>query len=128
MPLAFSDHPTPLATVYDCMDELTAFDGAPPALRAREAELFRRADLVFTGGQSLYEAKRAQHPRVYAFPSSVDRAHFAQARAIAEDPPDQAAIPHPRLGFFGVIDERMDRNLLAVIAAARPDWHLVIVG
>jgi UDP-galactopyranose mutase len=128
MALAFSDHLTPLATVYDCMDELSAFAGAPPLLRAREAELFRRADLVFTGGQSLYEAKRTQHPRVYAFPSSVDRAHFAQARAITEEPPDQAAIPRPRLGFFGVIDERMDRDLVAGIAAARPDWKLVIIG
>ena len=128
MALGFTRHLAPLLTVYDCMDELAAFAGAPSALREREAELFAAADLVFTGGQSLYAAKRRQHPRVYAFPSSVDRAHFARARANAADPADQAGIPRPRLGYFGVIDERMDLPLLAALAAARPDWHLVMVG
>lgn len=126
--MAFTGHLTPQAMVYDCMDELSAFKGASPALRKYEAELFRRADLVFTGGQSLYEAKRNQHSNVYAFPSSVDVAHFAQARKITEDPSDQVDIPHPRLGFFGVIDERMDIELLNGIADARPDWHLVMIG
>jgi UDP-galactopyranose mutase len=97
-------------------------------MRISEANLLARADLVFTGGQSLYEAKRGQHPRVFAFPSSVDAAHFARARREIEDPADQAAIPHPRLGFFGVIDERMDLDLLAAVADARPDWHLAIIG
>ena len=128
MAMGFTRHWEPLAVVYDCMDELSAFKGASPLLREREAELFRRADLVFTGGQSLYEAKRNQHENVYAFPSSVDVAHFAQARTNKEDPADQANIPHPRLGFFGVIDERMDIELLDGIAEARPDWHLVMIG
>lgn len=128
MALAFTEHLTPLATVYDCMDELSAFKGAPPILRDREAQLFQRADLVFTGGQSLYEAKRHQHAHVYAFPSSIDVNHFAQARQGNSDPVDQAEIPHPRLGFFGVIDERMDLELLEAIVVAQPDWHLVIIG
>lgn len=128
MAIAFTQHLQPLATVYDCMDELSAFKGASPALREYEAELFCRADLVFTGGQSLYEAKRDQHPNVYAFPSSVDVAHFAEARNVTEDPLDQANIPHPRLGFCGVIDERMDIELLSGLADARPDWHLVMIG
>lgn len=128
MALAWTRHLKPLATIYDCMDELSAFRGAPPALREREAELFRRADLVFTGGQSLYEAKRDQHHAVYAFPSSIDAPHFAQARSALGDPEDQAGIPRPRLGFFGVIDERMDIELLDALAAARPDWHLVLIG
>jgi UDP-galactopyranose mutase len=128
MAMAFTRHLQPLGIVYDCMDELSAFKGASPALRKYEAELFACADLVFTGGQSLYEAKRDQHPNVYAFPSSVDVAHFAQARNITEDPLDQANIPYPRLGFCGVIDERMDIQLLSGIAGARPDWHLVIIG
>ncbi|WP_392532562.1 UDP-galactopyranose mutase [Nostoc sp. C117] len=127
MAIAFTDHLQPQAVVYDCMDELSAFQGASPTLKNYEAVLFRRADLVFTGGQSLYESKVNQHPNVYAFPSSVDVAHFGQARNIQE-PEDQAHIPHPRLGFFGVIDERMDIELLAGIAEARPDWHLVIIG
>jgi UDP-galactopyranose mutase len=128
MARAFTRHLEPLAVVYDCMDELSAFKGASPLLKEREAELFSRADLVFTGGQSLYEAKRNQHENVYAFPSSVEVAHFAQARTFKEDPADQANIPHPRLGFYGVIDERMDLELLEGIAEARPDWHLVMIG
>ncbi|MBD3884684.1 glycosyltransferase family 1 protein [Phormidium tenue FACHB-886] len=116
------------AVVYDCMDELAAFKGAHPQLQARETHLFKLADLVFTGGRSLYEAKQHQHANVHAFPSSIDTAHFAQARDRVEDPPDQAAIPHPRMGFYGVIDERMDLELLDGIAEARPDWHLVIIG
>ncbi len=128
MALGFTDHLAPLGIIYDCMDELSLFAGAPPILRQRELELFRRADLVFTGGQSLYEAKRLQHPRVWAFPSSVDVPHFKQARAITEDPADQAAIPHPRLGFYGVIDERLDLRLLTELADLRPDWQFVLVG
>jgi UDP-galactopyranose mutase len=128
MPVAWTRHLDPAAVVYDCMDELSAFRGAPPELKQREAELFRRADLVFTGGRSLYEVKREQHPEVHAFPSSIDRAHFARAREITADPPDQAGIPHPRLGFFGVVDERLDIELLDAVAAARPDWQLVIIG
>lgn len=128
MAMAFTRHLEPLVTVYDCMDELSLFAGAPPSLKACEDELFKRAELVFTGGQSLYEIKRNQHPNVYAFPSSIDKAHFAQARNFKADPLDQADIPHPRLGFFGVIDERMDLELLAGIAEAKPNWHLVIIG
>jgi len=129
MAIAFTAHlDRPLAVVYDCMDELSAFRGAPASLRALEAGLFERADLVFTGGQSLYEAKRDQHPHVYAFPSSVDSAHFAQARLPQQDPTDQAAIGHPRLGFYGVIDERMDLDLLASVADAQPEWQLVLLG
>jgi UDP-galactopyranose mutase len=128
MAIGWARHLQPVGTVYDCMDELSAFKGAPRALKDREAELFRRADLVFTGGQSLYEVKRDQHKNVYAFPSSIDAPHFAQARSIVDEPADQASIPHPRMGFFGVIDERMDIELLDAVAAARPDWHLVIIG
>jgi len=116
------------AVVYDCMDELSAFRGAPPELLTLEEELFDRADIVFTGGHSLQEAKQGRHPRVYPFPSSVDVAHFAKARAIRREPKDQAGIPHPRLGFFGVIDERMDLDLVRDLAVSHPDWHLVMLG
>jgi UDP-galactopyranose mutase len=129
--LGFTHHLQPQAVIYDCMDELSAFRGAPQSLRFRETELFRRADLVFTGGQSLYEAKRQQYPQhrhLHAFPSSIDAQHFAQARTLTEEPADQAAIPHPRLGFFGVIDERLDIELISGIADARPDWQLLMIG
>ncbi len=116
------------AVIYDCMDELSAFRGAPPGLRLAEAELFRAADLVFTGGKSLYEKKRHQHRSVHCFPSSIDRKFFSTARNISQSPADQAGIPGPRLGFCGVIDERMDADLVCGIADLRPEWHIVMLG
>lgn len=116
------------AVVHDCMDELAAFDFAPPGLREAEAALLRAADLVLTGGQAIFEAKRPLHDNVHAFPSSVDQAHFRQARAPLAAPADQAAIPAPRLGYVGVIDERLDLDLLAAAAKARPDWSFVMIG
>ena len=128
MSLGFTRHLTPELTVYDCMDELSAFMGAPPELLEREAELLKRADLVFTGGYSLFEAKRDRHPRVHPFPSSVDTAHFAQAREPMFQPGDQSEIPHPRLGFYGVIDERFDVELIDQLSQKRPDWQFVLIG
>ena len=128
MALEFTRHLRPRAVVYDCMDELSAFAGAPASMREREQELLSRADVVFTGGQTLFESKRHCHPNVHAFPSSVDVEHFARARAPQPDRDDQAHIPHPRLGFFGVVDERMDLDLIRELAAARPDWQLILVG
>ncbi|WP_284734624.1 UDP-galactopyranose mutase [Sphingosinicella terrae] len=128
MMLPFSRHVTADCTVYDCMDELANFRFAPPRLLTLEQELIDAADLVFTGGYSLYEAKRDRHDRVHPFPSSVDRGHFAQARAPLPEPEDQSVLPGPRLGFFGVVDERMDVDLLAAVADAHPDWSIVVVG
>lgn len=119
---------SPLAVVYDCMDELAAFRSSPWPLQERERIVLRQADLVFTGGQSLYEARRTRHPDVHCFPSGVDIRHFASALRGGQEPEDQVDIPHPRLGFYGVIDERMDLDLLAGVADARPGWHLVLVG
>lgn len=128
MMLPFSEHVVADCTVYDCMDELANFKGAPPQLLPLERRLLAAADLVFTGGYSLYEAKRASHAKVYPFPSSVDVAHFGAARREGAEPVDQARLPRPRLGFYGVVDERMDLDLLAALADARPDWSIVIVG
>ena len=128
MMLPFSRHVESACTVYDCMDELANFRFAPPELLGLESELLAAADVVFTGGYSLYEAKRDRHPNVHAFPSSVDRAHFARARAITAQPKDQANLPTPRLGFYGVVDERMDLALLAALADAHPEWSVVVVG
>ncbi len=118
------------AVVYDCMDELAAFKFAPERLKQLERELVGMADVVFTGGYSLYEAKRGWHANIHPFPSSVDRSHFAKARSLsgATEPADQAALPHPRLGFYGVIDERMDMTLVAALADAHPEWSVVMVG
>lgn len=128
MALQFSAHLSPAVTVYDCMDELSAFQGASPKLISLERELFARADVVFCGGASLYAAKRNQHGNVHLFPSSIEREHFAPARTGQPDPGDQAEIPHPRVGFYGVLDERLDRDLLRDVAALRPDLHFVLLG
>jgi UDP-galactopyranose mutase len=130
MALNFTRHLKPSVTVFDCMDELSAFKNAPAQLKNLEKELFDRADLVFTGGRSLYEAKKAAHPSVHAFPSSIDRDHFGQARTVSaeKEPEDQKEIPRPRFGFFGVIDERFDIELLSAVANARSDWHFIVIG
>jgi UDP-galactopyranose mutase len=128
MALGYSGHLEGRATVYDCMDELSAFRGAPPEMLEREEELLRRADLVFTGGPSLHEAKRGRHPSVHLFASSIDAAHFAQARGALPDPADQAGIAHPRIGFYGVLDERLDTELLRDAALLRPEWQWVLIG
>ena len=131
LPLALRLQPALMA--YDCMDELSLFMGAPPELAQREAELMAMADVVFTGGPSLYRAKQERHPNVHCFASSVDAAHFGRARARERggdmvEPPEQRDLPHPRLGYYGVIDERLDLPLLAAVAEAHPEWHIVLVG
>ncbi|WP_411286372.1 UDP-galactopyranose mutase [Phenylobacterium sp.] len=128
MMLSFTRHLEAVCTVYDCMDELANFKFAPAELTILERELMAAADVVFTGGYSLWEAKRDRHTNIHPFPSSVDRNHFAKARVLREEPADQAALAWPRLGFYGVVDERMDLELIAALAAARPDWSIVIVG
>ncbi|MEA2563162.1 MAG: hypothetical protein QOH06_4666 [Acidobacteriota bacterium] len=128
MAIPFTEELEPLGVVYDCMDELSLFRGAPRELLDREAKLLAAADLVFTGGQSLYEAKRERHPRVHPFPSSIEAEHFRQARQACSEPADQAALPRPRMGYFGVIDERLDLDLIAAVADSRSDWQIVMVG
>jgi UDP-galactopyranose mutase len=123
MMLGFSRHLAPPCTVYDCMDELANFRFAPPDLLTREAELLEAADLVFTGGYSLFDAKRERHPQVFPFPSSVDKPHFARARLAQREDSKR-----PLFGFFGVIDERMDLELIDAVCAARPDWDFELVG
>jgi glycosyltransferase involved in cell wall biosynthesis len=128
MMLPFSRDIDPDLTVFDAMDELSKFKFAPTKLIKLEQELIDRSDIVFTGGSSLYEAKKDRHARVHCFPSSVDRAHFCKARARQFDPADQEDLPRPRLGYYGVIDERFDTELLDKVAEMRPDWSFVIVG
>lgn len=120
--------PNPAAVVYDCMDELRRFAFAPPELGAREARLLERADVVFTGGHELFLAKSRLHPNVHAFGCGVDFAHFNAAAGSVEAAPDVLRVPGPRLGYVGVLDERLDWPLLAELAEADPSWSLVMVG
>lgn len=129
MAMRFSGHLDAALCVYDCMDELSNFKGAPSELKELERRLMARAGLVFTGGMSLYDAKRKLHRAVHAFPSSIDAVHFGKARAWSgEEPRDQAGIARPRIGFFGVIDERLNTALVDEVAALRPDWQFVMIG
>jgi glycosyltransferase involved in cell wall biosynthesis len=128
MPIAIGNAFDPQFIMYDCMDELSLFKDAPPVLREREKELFEKAALVFTGGHNLYQAKKNSHHNIHPFPSSIDKAHFAQARQITADPEDQANIPHPRFGFYGVIDERFDIELIKQVTERKPEWQFVIIG
>lgn len=126
LPLLNTVHPS--AVVYDCMDELSAFRNAPKQLLQRESALLNIADVVFTGGPSLYEVKRERHANAHCFPSSVDLKHFSQALERSKAHPSQLQLRIPRFGYYGVIDERFDIGLLRAVADARPEWELVIVG
>jgi glycosyltransferase involved in cell wall biosynthesis len=124
----------PRAVVYDCMDDLASFRFAPPQLLERERALMELADVVLTGGPSLYEARKQRHPNIHCLPSAVDAAHFAPCNLDGDDLESTLAaelhrtLPHPRLGFFGVIDERLDLGLVERLADLRPDWHVVMAG
>ena len=128
MALEFSRKLMPAVTIYDCMDELSAFKFAPPSLKQLEKELFKKADVVFTGGHSLYEAKQHQHQNIHPFPSSIDKQHFSKARTYKKAPKDQQNIVRPRIGFFGVIDERFDIDLIREMADNRPQWQFILIG
>ena len=126
--LAYSEQLDPELVIYDCMDELSLFRFASPMLKDWEKRLFSKADLVFTGGMHLYEAKKGLHTNIHGVPSGIDVDHFAKARRSLKDPPDQASIPHPRIGYYGVVDERFNIDLLSTVAKTRTDWHFIIVG
>jgi glycosyltransferase involved in cell wall biosynthesis len=138
LPLMAGLHPS--AVIYDCMDEPSAFHHAPTPLAElaerteRERALMARADLVLCGGPSLYESRAGQHANLHCLPSAVDPAHFAAASLRDDDPMAaratalQGDLPRPRLGYFGVIDGRMDLDLVAALAEARPDWKIIMAG
>jgi len=118
------------AIVYDCMDELSQFKGAPPALIEREKKLLAVADVVFCGGQKMRKKRLPYNDNCYFFGTGVDIQHFGTA--LSENLPIAPEIAAfngaPVLGYFGVVDERIDYELLAKLADARADWHIVMVG
>jgi glycosyltransferase involved in cell wall biosynthesis len=113
--------------VYDCIAEPAAPAELARDLAQREHSLLKLADLVFTGGPSLFRLKQALHDNVHCLPSSVDKEHFAAA-VEGGDHPEQASFAHPRFGFFGVIDQRFDPVSVSLLADAHPDWQIVMVG
>ncbi|MDB5380447.1 MAG: UDP-galactopyranose mutase [Rhodospirillales bacterium] len=124
----FSAHVDWRAVVFDCMDELSAFRHAAAELKTLEQDLMRAADVVFAGGTSLYEARKNSHANIHCFPSGVDLAHFMGARGGLTEPVDQVALKGPKIGYFGVIDERLDMSLISAVAEARPAWNIVMIG
>lgn len=128
MARSFTQHLPSQAIVFDCMDELSLFKDAPATIREAELELMSKADVVFTGGVSLYEAKRHLHKNIYAVPSSIDVLHFHRARMLPQDAGNLKDIPHPRLGFAGVIDERLDQELLDELSRTHPEWQFIMIG
>lgn len=121
MAWSFTNHLKPAAVIFDWMEELLP-------MTEFEAQLAEKADLVFTDGQSLFEEKRKFFSNLHFFPSSIDYAHFAQGRMQLVEPDDQINIPHPRLGFCGVLDGNLDAELIGYIADQYPDWQLVVIG
>lgn len=115
--------------VYDCMDELSQFTGAPKRLVANEARLMEHADIVFTGGYELWTKKTKQHENVHFFGCAVEFEHFNKAsREDTVVPPDIDFMNRPILGWFGVIDERVDYALVGEVARMRPQWSIAMVG
>ncbi|MEO5968508.1 MAG: glycosyltransferase family 1 protein [Bdellovibrionia bacterium] len=129
MAIPFTQQLKPRAVIYDCMDELSMFHGAHPDILTHESQLFNLSDVVFTGGQSLYEYKKERHTNIHPFPSSIDFEHFHNARSqTLKVPEDQQNISGPKIGFYGVIDERMNLSLLNGIALERPNWQIILLG
>ena len=127
LPMLWTEPLEASVVVYDCMDELQAFRYPPAGLKAAETKLLARADVVFTGGRQLYDLKSRRHPSVHCFSSGVDREHYAERRS-APEPLDQASIARPRAGYLGVIDERIDLDLLDTVARGLPDIQFVLLG
>jgi glycosyltransferase involved in cell wall biosynthesis len=126
---AFLGQMNEIAVIYDCMDELSKFREAPPQVRTRERTLLADADVVFTGGRKLWDSKKSLNRNCHFYGCGVDSQHFGQARDLQTKIPDDiASLQKPVLGYFGVIDERMDYELLVKLADANPNWSIAMVG
>lgn len=126
---SFAGHLGEDVIVYDCMDELSQFRGAPPALIKREHELVLKADVIFCGGRKMRDRRLPLNANTHFYGTGVDCDHFGEALSKHQPvDPDIAALPGPVLGYFGVIDERIDYPLLAAMADAHPEWSIAMVG
>ncbi len=126
---AFAGHMGERAIVFDCMDQLSQFKGSPKELIRRERELLAIADVVFAGGPKIGRDKIKHNANTHSYGCGVDIKHFGKARSkTTKIPEDVANLPGPVFGFFGVVDERMDYELVAALADAYPDGSVVIIG
>lgn len=128
MALSFTQHLEPNKIIFDCIDEHSHFSESTQTIEHYENELMKKADIVFAAGNSLFESKKYKHHNIHPFPSSIDYAHFAQARGKLTEPDDQINIPHPRIGFYGVIDNRLNLELLLQMADLNSDYQFIIIG
>ncbi len=127
--IPFGGQMNEIANIYDCMDQLSQFRGAPAELVRRERLLLELADVVFAGGPKIHQAKVLHNENCHSYGCGVEIAHFGKARRPETPIPDDVAhLQGPVLGFFGCVDERMDYELLAKMAAAHPEWQIVIIG
>jgi glycosyltransferase involved in cell wall biosynthesis len=125
----FIDALCEIAVVYDCMDQLCQFKNAPPELCAREKVLLQAADVVFTGGRKMWEDKSRFNPNTHFYGCGVDVAHFGAAREASTPLPADIVDKRGKvLGYFGVVDERLDYELIARLADADPAWNVCVIG
>ncbi|RYD58215.1 MAG: glycosyltransferase family 1 protein [Sphingobacteriales bacterium] len=125
---AYSKHYCPSVIVYDCLEDIWSLKLPAEKLHDLEQQLLDRADLVFTSSHTQYWNKKDRNNNVHLLPATIDRAHFDCARGKVSEAEEQEHIPYPRLGYMGIVDDRLDTQLLADIADTRPDWHIVLVG
>ncbi|WP_408098634.1 glycosyltransferase [Peredibacter sp. HCB2-198] len=123
--LSFSRHLEPKSIIFDYLDHLFYQKDRDQNV---EQELLRKADLVFSAGQSIYEEKKHDHHNIHFMPNALDYTHFSQGRMKLVEPDDQINIPHPRIGFYGVIDQRFNFDLIMQMADLRPDFQFVLAG
>jgi glycosyltransferase involved in cell wall biosynthesis len=118
------------AIVYDCMDELSQFRFAPPEIISRERQLLAHADVVFAGGRKMRDSKARFNPNAHFYGCGVDVKHFSRARMPQTEVPSEIRLGEGQLvlGYFGVVDERLDYELIAKLAEANPTWHIVMIG
>jgi hypothetical protein len=115
------------ASIYYCVDEFSEWPGADrKTMLEMEADLLQRVDLVAATSDTLFEGKSAVHPRVRLLRHGVDWERFQ--RGAGTVPVALEALPRPRFGFTGLVDERIDTELVGRLAAARPDASFVFVG
>jgi len=116
--------------IYHCVDEFSAFSGvAADAILELEEQLLRKSDLVIVSSDLLLQSKQKFNPNTVLVRHGVDHAHFRKALDPHTPVPAEVAhLPHPVVGFFGLIADWVDVELMAQIAQRHPEGSLVVLG